>query len=295
MIEVRVPATSANIGPGFDCLGLALGLYNYFYIEEIESGLEILGCEDIFRNRDNLVYKSMLRCFEKTGYSCKGLRIKIQSEIPVSRGLGSSASCILAGVLAANELGNGNLSKEEILELAAEIEGHPDNIAPALFGGITVAIKDGERVYHERLPLASGLKFCALIPDFTLSTRDSRAVLPDNIPFKDGVFNVGRVSLLIAALGNGNFQVLNSACRDKLHEIYRSPLINNFNEITERARLLGSLCIFLSGAGPTIMAIIKKDNIDFKNNMESYLSYLDDKWTAVELEVDFEGALIKKI
>lgn len=297
MIEVRVPATSANMGPGFDCLGVALNLYNRFHIEVIEEGLHIDGCDEMFRNRNNLVYVSMKRCFEKTGYAHKGkgLRIKFDSDIPVSRGLGSSAACILGGVLAANEISGGKLDKSEVLELAAEIEGHPDNIAPALFGGMTVSVKEGKQVYYEKIKLPQGLKFCAIIPDFKLSTKASRAVLPDNIPYRDGVYNVGRVSLMIAALSNGNFDMLKLACRDKLHEVYRGSLISNFDDIVEECNRLNSLCVFLSGAGPTIMALLKEEDSDFCKHMEAHLAKLENRWIVKELKSDSDGARVLNI
>ncbi|HYF83714.1 MAG TPA: homoserine kinase [Clostridia bacterium] len=296
MLEIRVPATSANIGPGFDCLGIALNMYNYFYIEEADAGLEILGCEEAYRNKENLVYRSMLKCFEKLGcsYKQRGLRIRLQNEIPISRGLGSSAACILGGVLAANELSHGKLDKNEILEIATEIEGHPDNLAPAMFGGMTAAIKDGSRIYHESIKLPEGIKFCAIIPAFELSTAESRAVLPDIISYKDGVFNVGRASLLIAALTNGSLGLLEFACKDRLHETYRGKLINNYNEIIEESHRLGSLCTYLSGAGPTIMAILRKEK-DFCSSMKAFLSQLENKWQLIELEPDLTGTVLRSI
>jgi homoserine kinase len=297
MLEIRVPATSANMGPGFDCLGLALNLYDRFHVEECEEGLHIDGCEEAYKNENNLVYVSMLRCFERIGYKHRdiGLRISFESDIPISRGLGSSAACILGGVLAANEIGKGKLTMNEILEIASDIEGHPDNITPALFGGMTVSIKEGSRVYYEKIKLPAGLKFCAIIPSFRLSTKDSRSVLPDNIPYRDGVYNVGRVSLLIAALSNGNFDLLKLACKDRLHEAYRSSLISNYNEIVEECNRLNILCVFLSGAGPTIMTVLKEEDSSFHKHMEAYLLKLKNNWIIKELKSDSDGALVKVI
>lgn len=297
MIEIRVSATSANMGPGFDCLGVALNIFNTFYIEEINCGLEILGCDDANKNEDNLVYTSMKRCFERIGFNIgqRGFRIRIESEIPTSRGLGSSAACILGGVLAANEIAGGNLSNREILELASEIEGHPDNISPALYGGMQVSVRDGGRVYNERIQLPKGLKFCAVIPDFTLSTKKSREILPSNVPYKDAAFNVGRASLLIAALSNGNFELLKAACMDKLHENYRGSLIRNYNEIISACSYLNPYGVFLSGAGPTIMNILREDDKEFSKDMENFLSGLKDKWIIKELKPYNEGAVVRNI
>lgn len=297
MIEIKVPATSANIGPGFDCLGIALNMYNRFYIEEIECGLEIWGCDKAYSNENNLVYTSMQKCFEIIGHTQvkSGIKIQIKGHVPVSRGLGSSATCILAGVMAANELSNGNLSKNDILEICSEIEGHPDNITPALFGGMTASIKEGSKIYFEKIKLPYGIKFCSIIPDFTLSTKKAREVLPDNIPYKDGTFNVGRVSLLIAALINGDFDMLRIACKDKLHQTYRANLIDNFNEILNKSNSSNSLCTFLSGAGPTIMVILREEETDYLKHMESFLGQLKNKWVIKELKLDVNGTLVKNI
>lgn len=292
MIEVRVPATSANIGPGFDCLGIAFDLYNRFFVEEIEEGLIIEGCDAIYANEHNLIYKSMKKCFEKIGYEYKGIRIKIENDIPISRGLGSSATCILGGVMGANEIAGGVLNKDEVLELATEIEGHPDNVAPALLGGMTVAIPENEKVYYSKINIAKGLKFYALIPDFKLSTEKSRGVLPEHIPYKDGVYNVGRVSLLIAALVNGQFDLMKVACKDRLHQKYRGGLINDFNAIIKECDKLNSSGIFLSGAGPTIMVAVEEENDIFFEGMKSFMSDLKDHWEVRHLGIDHIGAAV---
>lgn len=292
MIKVKVPATSANMGPGFDCLGVALNIFNTIYVEETERGLEIEGCPDEFKNEDNLIYLSMKKCFERVKYKEKGIKIKIEAEIPKSRGLGSSAACILGGILAANEISGGKLSKKEILELGAEIEGHPDNIAPALYGGMQVSIKEGGTIFNERIEMVKGIKFCAIIPDFSLSTREARGVLPEIVPYKDAAFNVGRASLLIAALSNGNFELLRAACMDRLHESYRGRLIRHYNEIISASSYLNPAGVFLSGAGPTIMNILSEENDEFANDMEDFLRTLKDKWVVRELMPYNQGASV---
>lgn len=293
MVKIKVPATSANMGPGFDCLGIALNLYNTFIIDEIEEGLEIDGCSEEMKNENNLIYVSMKKCFELIGYKYKGYRIKIQSDIPISRGMGSSAACILGGVMAANEIAGKILNRNEILEIATEIEGHPDNIAPALYGGMTVSIREGKKVYVEKIKLADGLKFCALIPDFTLSTEKSRSVLPKEIPYKDAVFNVGRSALLISALISGNTELIKIGCEDRLHQIYRGELIENYYDITEKCMKLNSLAVFLSGAGPTIMNIIRKDDDKFADSISRYLCQIQNNWRVKQLNVDYKGASYK--
>ncbi|RKD28795.1 homoserine kinase [Thermohalobacter berrensis] len=293
MIKIRVPATSANIGPGFDCLGIALNMYNTFFIEEIEKGVIIEGCEDKFCNENNLVYSAMKKSFEKLGYKYKGIKINIKGQIPVSRGLGSSAACILAGVIGANEIASAGLNREEILQLATEIEGHPDNVTPALFGGMTASVYEKNRVYYSNIKIQKGLKFCTLIPDFQLSTAKARAVLPKKIDYEDGVFNVGRVSLMISALTNGQFDLIKIASKDKLHENYRGNLIRNYHNIVRECEKLDSLGTFLSGAGPTIMAVLEEDNKDFYNNIKKFLYNLEDNWEVKELQIDYNGVVIE--
>lgn len=293
MIKVRVPATSANMGPGFDCLGVALNLYNYFLIEEIEEGLIIEGCDEKVANENNLIYISMKRCFEKIGYKYKGIKIIIESYIPASRGLGSSAACIVGGIVGANAIAGGIMNKDEMLQLAAEIEGHPDNVTPALFGGMTTSICEEKRAYYSKIDIAKGLKFCALIPDFKLSTEEARAALPKEISYKDGVFNVGRTSLLMAALISGDFDLIKLACKDRLHQKYRGKLIEDFNQIIEKCESLPEVGgIFLSGAGPTIMAILKEEDNVFHSDFHRFMNVLKNSWQTRELDIDYQGAVV---
>lgn len=294
MIEVKVPATSANMGPGFDCLGIAVNMYNKFLVEEIEEGLIFEGCDDKFKNKDNLVYIAMKKCFEKTGYEPKGLRIRIESDIPVSRGLGSSAACVIGGVVCANELAGGVLNKQQLLDLAVEVEGHPDNINPAFCGGMTVSISEGKEVIYNKVNVKEGIKFCALIPDFTLSTEKARAVLPKNIDYKQGIYNIGRTALLITALNNGDFHLIKFACKDKLHEDYRAQLIENFYSIKKECERLNCLGVFLSGAGPTIMVMLKEEDMSFSKNVQKFLSNLKNKWEVKELKIENVGTVVNR-
>ncbi len=294
MIEVIVPATTANIGPGFDCLGMALNLYNRILFEEIDKGLEIEGCHDKFKNTDNLVYTSMIKTFEKLGYKHKGIKIIMDCDIPESRGLGSSATCILAGVIGANEIANGNLTKNDILEIATSIEGHPDNITPALFGGMTVSIYDNNKVYFSQIPIKNNIKFYTLIPDFTLSTAESRAVLPEKVCFKDATYNVGRTALMISSLINGNLDLLKISVKDKLHQQYRGPLISEYDKIIkELDNNLNVKGVFLSGAGPTIIAIGTEDNTEV-SKIKEFVSKLENKWILKELILENKGAVTKR-
>ncbi|EJE7235147.1 homoserine kinase [Clostridium sporogenes] len=292
MIEVRVPATSANMGPGFDCLGVAVNMYNKFFVEEIKEGLIFEGCEDKFKNEDNLIYVAMKKCFDKIGYKPTGLRIKMESDIPVSRGLGSSAACVVGGIVSANELAGRVLNKKELLDLAVEVEGHPDNVNPAFCGGMTVSISDNKEIIYSKVKVSEGIKFCALIPDFTLSTEKARTVLPKSIDYKDGIFNVGRTALMVSALNNGDFHLIKHACKDKLHQDYRAKLIENFYSIKKQCQKLNSLGVFLSGAGPTIMVMIKEEENYFSKNIKVFLDTLKNKWEVRELKIDNIGTII---
>lgn len=297
MIKIRIPATSANLGPGFDCMGVALDLYNRFSITEVPSGLSITGCPKHYQGEDNLVYSSLLHTLRLTGHTdaIKGLHINIESDIPVCRGLGSSASCIAAGVMGANELYGLKLTEEEILNICSSIEGHPDNTTPALLGGFTIALGENGDVIYQRIVPPVALKFCAIIPDFTLSTSKARAALPDMVPRVDGVFNAGRAALLTASLYSGRLEYLRAACQDRLHQDYRAGLIEGYDQIISKGMELGCLAVFLSGAGPTIMAILKEDDFSFKDKMDEFLKGYKNKWTIKELSLDCRGAVIEHI
>lgn len=291
MTLIKVPATSANIGPGYDVLGIALNLYNTYKFQEIQTGLELIGFEEEYSNRENLVYTSMLKVFDEIGYRPKGIRIIADMQIPNSRGLGSSAACILGGVLGANYLAGQPLSKDKLFKVAVDIEGHPDNIAPALFGGLVTSIKDGEEIYYNHVDVSKGLKFIALIPDFTLSTKKSREVLPKEISHLDGVYNTGRVALLLSALSNGRFDLLSHALKDRFHQPYRGKLIEGFHGIVSRCEEFGSLGVYLSGAGPTIMAIVEENNDIFSEKMKEHFSSTGFNWDVKNLNIDLEGAI----
>lgn len=295
MLEIYVPATTANIGPGYDCLGLSLNLFNKFSFEEIEKGIQFEGCDEEYANEDNLVYKTMLFFYDKIKpkKELKGIKIYFENNIPICRGLGSSSGCIVAGLMAANILSESNLSKDQLLKLAIEIEGHPDNVAPAIYGNMIIAFMEDGNLYHQIIEIPKEIRFLAMIPDFKLSTEKARAVLPKEIPHKDGVFNVSRCSLLIAAIVNKNLDLIKVACKDKFHQNYRSSLINNYDDIVNYANSQDSLGTFLSGAGPTIMTLAKDSDKEIFDSMKSYLSTLDDKWEILDLRCDVNGAYYK--
>jgi len=294
MIKVKVPGTSANMGPGFDSLGLAINIYNTFYFKEIEDEIAIEGCEDEFMNQENLIYKSMKKTFDILGFKPSGVQIKIVNDIPISRGLGSSASCIIGGILGANQMAKGDLKDEDIISIATEIEGHPDNVVPAYTGGITVSIMENKKVYYNRINLKADLKLCALIPDYRLSTKMARDVLPKSISYTDGIFNISRAAFLVSALNNGDMEALRVACQDRIHQKFRGRLIENYDEIIRKSIELGCIATFLSGAGPTIMVVVKEQDT-FINNMKEFLAPLNGNWKIRPLAIDVKGAMVERI
>lgn len=282
MFSIRVPATSANLGAGFDCLALAIDMYNTFTFTEAPRG---------FRG-DNLIYRSYYSVFEHFGAEIIDIKIDVDSNIPISRGLGSSASCIVAGVLAANKILNFPLSDGEVLNLANLIEGHPDNVSAALNGGITVSATERGKVLTNKIIPADLFKLVALIPDFELSTKESRSVIPREISLDEAVFNIQRTALLLSSLINGNLDFLKLATEDKIHQPYRMKLIENSDEIFHIAYELGALAVFLSGAGPTIMCIIKKDDDNFKPKLDDKLMNISGGWKSFEHKIENYGAKI---
>lgn len=294
MIRITVPGTSANLGPGFDCLGVALTLYNEFTFTPIESGIEWDQCNPEYQNEQNLVYRGMKKAWEKLGISPMGVRISIHEDIPISRGLGSSAACLVAGVAGANEMAGSPLNKEEIFYLASSLEGHPDNVAPAIFGGMMVSAKWEDRFVAQPISIASGLQFYGIIPDFQLSTEEARKVLPETIPYWDGVHSVGKTALLIASLANGEFSLLRNSLNDLLHQPYRSQLIPAFHDILEASKEAGDYGAFLSGAGPTIMAVVPQNDITYEKRMTDYLALEQKNWKIIPLMIDYQGVKVSK-
>ena len=292
MVKVTVPSSTANIGPGFDTLGLALNLYNTYYFEETENGLEIEGCPDEYKNKNNLVYKSFMAVAHETGLEVRGLRIIMDAKIPVSRGLGSSSACIVGGVFGANEVLNANLSKDELFRIAVKIEGHPDNIAPAVYGGLVASIVDEGTPYHTSYKIHESIKFCALIPNFETSTAEARTLLPREISFEDAVFNVSRVAVLLKSLENGDFDLIEKSLKDKLHQDYRKVLIDEFDKVEKICKDKNSKGFFVSGSGPTLMNII--NNFNFTKLIENDIILLNNKWEIKLLQTDKQGVAVEK-
>lgn len=294
MIKVKVPATTANMGPGFDCIGMALTMYNIVYAEEIASGLEIIvqdGNPNIPTDKQNLIYQTICYFYDNIGEKVPGIRIIQQDSIPHTRGLGSSAACIVAGLHIANAMSKSFFSKEELVQMAAKIEGHPDNTTPAILGGMTIGAMNGQEMKHVKIRVADKLHFAVMIPDFTLSTERARKALPRQVSLQDAIFNVSRAALLVASMQSGDIDNLDLATEDCLHQPYRASLIPHMDEILERTKQYGAKGAFLSGAGPTLLAIIK-NVVDFRREMVTYLGGLKETWQVQMLQADNEGAKV---
>ena len=293
MIKVQVPGTSANIGPGFDAFGLALSMYNTFSFEEKADGkLTIRGVERKYQSTTNLVYRSMQMVFKKTDYHSKGLYIHSGVNIPISRGLGSSATCIVGGLFGANALCGNQLTTEELFDMAVTLEGHPDNVAPAIFGGLVVSMNEHNKNIYIKSEVHPCYEFYALVPDFNLSTADARKVLPKKITYNDAVYNLPRATMTYLALANGSEEILKVSMKDRLHQPYRKKLITHFDVITRKAKVLGSLNTCISGAGPTILVINSINNPGFQTEMAHYLTEKMSGWQLLALTPDNKGVQI---
>ncbi|WP_448524330.1 homoserine kinase [Pseudothermotoga sp.] len=271
MIRVRVPATSANLGPGFDVIGVALSIFNEVWVEASkELKIEVFGegANKISKAQDNLVYRAFCEVFEKVGKEPEPVKLTLKNEIPLSRGLGSSSAAIVGGLVAANAYLNFPLKPEELLQLAVEIEGHPDNVAPALCGGVTICTQT-PKLRCVKLPIFE-LDVVLAVPDFEIKTSDARRILPKEVPFEDAKMNVANVAFLIMALCTKRYELLEIGMQDKLHQPYRSRLVPGFYEVLERAREAGALGVALSGSGPTMIALTKSPQAVAKAMAETF-------------------------
>ncbi|MBP1567826.1 MAG: homoserine kinase [Oscillospiraceae bacterium] len=294
MIKIRVPATSANLGAGFDALGLALGFYNYVEMEESDH-IDITSADGIEVPADetNMIYVAARDLYEICGKKLEGLKIIQTNNIPMARGLGSSSACIVAGLAGANHLLGNPLTQDDLVDLAAQIEGHPDNTAPALLGGIVTAVFDGRKVHWVKQEVFTKLHFEAMIPEFELKTEKARACLPKEVSHKDAVYNLSRAALFSASLLTGKYENLRTAVHDKLHQPYRMELIPHCRDVFDTAYTHGAYAVYISGAGPTLMAIIDEENTYFKGKMEFSLENAGiHGWKVHDLLIDNEGTKI---
>lgn len=288
-VTVRVPATTANLAAGFDVLGCALGLYNTLSFTPAEE-LSFSGCDPQYQNEQNLAYAAYSCVWQELRRgTVPPVHIHIQADIPVCRGLGSSAALIAAGASAANIMAGKPFDKRQLLSLTTQIEGHPDNLAPALLGGLTASmVLDGQVYSVDYLPHPE-LRFVALSPDFPLSTHEARRVLPTMVAHSDAVRNAGFLAVLLRAIEQGDEALIAASLQDRLHQPYRRRLIPEYDRIEALAEQNGCGAVCISGAGPTILCITR--DREFAGRMERAVAPLEHRWQVRDLPVDYHGTV----
>ena len=289
-VTIRVPATTANLGPGFDAFGCALSLYTDVTFEETDFGLEITGCDEEFTGPDNLAYVSYCAVLASLSEEVRGVKIHIDAHIPIGRGLGSSAALLVAGAMGANVLRGNKLSTQGLLNITNAMEGHPDNLAPAFYGGLTASMVDNGLPVTVNFPLHPDWDFIALIPDFPLATTFARSVLPAEVTRGDAIYNISHGAMVLKALELGDEKLLRNAMQDKLHQPYRKKLIDDYDAIEALVRTTGAgFC--LSGAGPTLLCITRDEQLEEK--LAKKLHTITEKtWQILPLHVEFQGARV---
>jgi len=303
-ISVKVPATTANIGSGFDCLGMALPLYNTITIEETVlpgTGIEInvlndnaseddLLTEHIPLDENSIIYKAVELLYNSIGQTPSELKITVQSQIPIARGLGSSASVIVVGLLAANELLGRPADEVALLSIATEVEGHPDNVTPAIVGGLVLSSQEDDgTILYRKLDWPEEWAITVCVPDYELSTDISRSVLPKEVPMEDAVFNAKRLGMFIEAVNTKDTDLMKYALQDRLHQPYRMKLVPGLEQIIENLKheenVIG--CV-LSGAGPSILII------SHKNNLDKIKSIVKETWESMNVKVNIMTMPVEK-
>ncbi|MEY4618661.1 MAG: hypothetical protein RL101_847 [Actinomycetota bacterium] len=294
-VSVRVPATSANLGPGFDTLGIALAFYDELEVEAVADNNVIVevkgeGAGEVPTDENNLVVKCIKHTFDHFGQKMPGLRIKAHNIIPHGRGMGSSGAAVVSGIIAAKGLLDGivEMKNSDLLELATELEGHPDNVAPALFGGLNIAWEDDNGPHNKKLFVHRGVSPLELVPSHTMSTAKARSLQPDSVPHEDAVFNVSRSALLVAALTQSP-ELLLAATEDRLHQDYRAEAMPETNALVQLMRAHGHAAV-VSGAGPSVLVLASDpaERLAAANlAAEKY-----PQWRALLLAVDFKGATV---
>jgi homoserine kinase len=295
-VSVRVPATTANLGAGFDCIGAALSLYNQFTFTLADS-FQIIArgteADRVAVDEQNLAYQAFVQVFDRLQRPIPGIKLEIDLEVPLARGLGSSATAIVGGLLGANGLAGLPLSLAEIMAMAIAMEGHPDNVVPALIGGCRLAASYGEKWEICDVPWHSNIVPVVAIPNFELSTAEARQVLPTTYSRADAVFNISHLALLMRGLETGNGQWVRAGMVDKIHQPYRQQLIKGYVEVETAAVTAGAYGIVISGAGPTLLALVDESRVP------AVVQAIAEAWQAVGIEsmvqtlqLDLAGAQI---
>lgn len=308
-VSVKVPASSANIGPGFDCLGFALPIYNTITIEETvlpgtgieinmmseEESIDEMVFDSIPKDENNIVYKAVEMLYNSIGQEPSELRINIQAQIPIARGLGSSSSIVVGGLLAANKLLNFPADETALLAIATEVEGHPDNVAPAILGGFVLATQEDDgTITYCKLHWPEEWDISVCIPDFELSTEIARSVLPKEVPMQDAIFNTKHLAMLIEAVNTKDEKLMKAAMKDRLHQPYREKLVPGMKEIMEAFKHEdGVLGCVLSGAGPSLLIISHKYDLDkIKSVVKDIWEKQNIKADVRSMKVEEQGAII---
>lgn len=273
-LTVRVPATSANMGPGYDCLGMALDIWNTIEVRRSSAGdssitIEGEGAGELAADTRNLVYRAMESLWLRVGAGTPAVQIRCNNHIPLKRGLGSSSAAIVGGLVAANHISGSSLSQDNLLALAAEIEGHPDNVTPALRGGMQLVASHEDRLMVCPVSVPPGLNAVVLVPDVTIATEEARAVLPEEVSRADAVYNMARAAALVNAMASSRLEDLAWATDDRLHQPYRQQLFPAMDDIFAGAMQGGALGVFLSGSGSTILALTKGNEQNVAGGMRS--------------------------
>ncbi|MEY2694382.1 MAG: hypothetical protein RL142_730 [Actinomycetota bacterium] len=294
-VSVKVPATSANLGPGFDTLGMALSFYDELEVEAVTGSgavVEVIGegAGEVPTDSSNLVVRSIAYVFEKRGQALPGLKLSAHNIIPHGRGMGSSGAAVVSGIMAAKGLLEGleEFTPQDLLQLATDLEGHPDNVAPALFGGLTIAWEDAKGPHHKKLIVHRGVSPLELVPNFKMSTATARALQPETVPHEDAVFNVSRSALLVAALTQSP-ELLMAATEDRLHQDYRSEAMPEAGKVIELMREHGHAAV-VSGAGPSVL-VLASDPAERLDAAKLAAEHFP-QWRALLLAVDFKGATV---
>lgn len=294
-VSVKVPATSANLGPGFDTLGMALSYYDELEVESVSGTgavVEVIGegAGEVATDASNLVVRSIAYVFESRGQILPGLKLRAHNVIPHGRGMGSSGAAVVSGIMAAKGLLEGieEFSPQDLLQLATDLEGHPDNVAPALFGGLTIAWEDAKGPHHKKLIVHRGVSPLELVPNFKMSTATARALQPETVPHEDAVFNVSRSALLVAALTQSP-ELLMAATEDRLHQDYRAEAMPEAGKVIELMRQHGHAAV-VSGAGPSVL-VLASDPAERLAAAKLAAEHFP-QWRALLLAVDFKGATV---
>lgn len=292
--SIRVPATSANIGPGFDTIGLALDLHNVFHFDVVETGqTPPLRPRTLVLGEDSLAHLALNRLYEKLGTPRPKLFVQTEANIPFSRGLGSSSTAVVGGLMGGNTLLGEPLSREEILEIALEIEGHPDNVAPALFGGFQIAVREPDgRITRVSVPAPEGLKAVVCIPELILPTDQARAALPASWTRAETVANLGRVAVLMTALLSRRWELLRVGMDDRLHQPYREKLIPGFRAALDAALAAGAYGAALSGSGSALLALTESHEEQIGEAMAGAIRSAGTLAQWMPLTLDPKGALV---